>query len=54
MGKSSPRPTELHTHMAATIHVLLQRNGVPYEVERRVCTACSRVLEERPLRRAAA
>jgi hypothetical protein len=36
------------------VHVLGQRDGVPFEVERVVCTACGRVLEERPLRRAAA
>jgi len=35
-------------------HAIGQRAGVPYELERKVCTACRRVLEERPLRRAAA
>lgn len=34
--------------------MLRQREGVPYEVERVQCIQCSRVLEERPLRRAAA
>jgi hypothetical protein len=34
------------------VHVLGQRDGVPYEVERDVCTTCGRVLDERPLRRA--
>ena len=29
-----------------------EAKGIPYEVERRVCSACRRVLEERPLRRA--
>jgi hypothetical protein len=33
--------------------VLLQKLGVPYEVERTVCSECQRVLDERPLRRAA-
>jgi hypothetical protein len=37
-----------------TTHVLRQREGVPYEVERRICAECRRVLEERPVRRAAA
>jgi NMD protein affecting ribosome stability and mRNA decay len=43
-----------HPHQTVTEHVLRQREGVPYEVERRVCPECSRVLEERPIRRAAA
>jgi hypothetical protein len=33
---------------------MVQRLGVPYEVERTVCTKCDRVLDERPLKRAAA
>jgi hypothetical protein len=36
------------------VHALEQRSGVPYEVERRVCSACRRVLDERRLRRATA
>jgi hypothetical protein len=43
-----------HRHRAVTLHVLAQRHGIPYELERKVCSACSRVLEERPLKRAAA
>jgi hypothetical protein len=43
-----------HTHNAVRTHVLLSRLGVPYEVERIVCTECRHVLEERPLKRAAA
>jgi len=31
-----------------------QRAGVPYEVERKMCSSCRRVLDERPLKRAAA
>ena len=34
--------------------MLLQRFGVPFEVERVMCSDCRRVLEERPLKRAAA
>jgi NMD protein affecting ribosome stability and mRNA decay len=37
-----------------TTHVVVQRAGVPYELERRVCETCGRELEERALRRAAA
>jgi hypothetical protein len=47
------RPPE-HEHRAVTVHELRQRAGVPYEVERRFCSDCRRLLEERPLRRAAA
>lgn len=43
------RRTAVHT-----LHALRQRAGIPYEVERVVCLACGRVLEEHPLRRAAA
>ena len=43
-----------HKHTVVTLHALRQRSGVPYEVERQVCSACRRVLDERPLRRAAA
>jgi hypothetical protein len=43
-----------HQHQARTVHLLRQRAGVPYEVARTVCAQCSRVLDERPLRRAAA
>jgi hypothetical protein len=43
-----------HRHRAVTLHVLVQRHGIPYELERKVCSACSRVLDERPLKRAAA
>jgi hypothetical protein len=48
---STRRP---HRHTQATTHVLRQRDGIPYEVERIVCRSCGRVLDERPLRRAAA
>jgi hypothetical protein len=43
-----------HHHTAVTVRVLRQRAGIPYEVERVVCGDCRRVLDERPLRRAAA
>jgi ribosomal protein L37E len=43
-----------HRHRAVTTHTLGQRGGVPYEVERTVCATCGQVLDERPLRRAAA
>lgn len=43
-----------HRHNGVRTHVLLQRLGVPYEVERIVCSGCGQVLDERPLKRAAA
>jgi len=48
------RPSPDHEHVATVVHVVLQKAGVPYEVERQVCQACSRILDEKPLRRAAA
>lgn len=51
---NKPAATERHEHRAVTTYLLSRRSGIPYEVERKVCSACSRVLDERPLRRAAA
>lgn len=47
-------PEQEHRHTVALVHVVLQRAGVPYEVELRMCTTCERVLDERPVKRAAA
>jgi hypothetical protein len=44
----------LHKHRAVSMHLLVQRGGVPYRVERLVCEDCARVLSERPVGRAAA
>jgi hypothetical protein len=54
MQTTPQSPAARHRHRAATLHVLAQRRGIPYELERKVCSACGRVLDERPLRRAAA
>ena len=43
-----------HQHVAKQVHVVVQRAGIPYEVERQVCAGCSHVLVERPLKRTAA
>ena len=43
-----------HKHTTVTQYAIRQRSGVPYEFERRVCSSCNRVLDEKPLRRAAA
>ncbi len=49
--RQSPK---MHEHVAKRVHVLLQRAGVPYEIEQQVCADCRRVLEEKPVKRAAA
>ena len=54
MSQIFPLRRRSHTHTAIRMHVLLQRFGIPYEVERTVCSECRHVLEERPLKRAAA
>jgi len=46
--------TKTHEHTPVTTVVLLQRNGIPYEVERTFCFSCREVLEERPVKRTAA
>jgi hypothetical protein len=43
-----------HRHRAVTTIVVVQRAGIPYELERTVCSECARVLSETPLRRTAA
>jgi len=43
-----------HRHRAVSTHVVVQRSGIPYELERTVCSSCARVLNERTLRRTAA
>jgi hypothetical protein len=43
-----------HQHTVAVVHVVLQKAGIPYEIEQQICTACLRVLDERPVKRAAA
>jgi hypothetical protein len=54
MRSSASGTSDAHRHTAQTVHVLRQRSGVPYEIERKVCSACRRVLDERPRRRTAA
>jgi NMD protein affecting ribosome stability and mRNA decay len=51
---SAQHPTQIHEHVAKRVHVLLQRAGVPYEIEQQVCADCSRILDEKPVKRAAA
>ena len=51
--KTTPA-TVTHQHVAKRVHVLQQKAGVPYEMERQVCADCARVLEEKTVKRAAA
>ena len=51
---SAKQPINIHEHVAKRVHVLLQRAGVPYEIEQQVCTDCRRVLDEKPVKRAVA
>jgi NMD protein affecting ribosome stability and mRNA decay len=54
MDVSAQNRRNYHSHTAVTTHVLRQRAGVPYEVERVTCETCRRLLGERAVRRAAA
>ncbi|HEY7207030.1 MAG TPA: hypothetical protein VH416_02220 [Gaiellaceae bacterium] len=54
MARPKNHPSRPHRHQGLVVHVIEQRDGVPYELERRVCTTCGRELEQRRLRRAAA
>jgi NMD protein affecting ribosome stability and mRNA decay len=51
--KSEPKAS-VHEHTAMKKRALGQRAGIPYEVVQTVCSQCLRVLDERPVRRAAA
>jgi hypothetical protein len=46
--------TKKHEHEAKRVYVLIQRAGVPYEIEQQVCASCAQVLDEKPVKRAAA
>jgi NMD protein affecting ribosome stability and mRNA decay len=49
------RPSTIaHEHVAKRVHVLLQKAGIPYEMEQQVCQACARILDEKTVKRAAA
>lgn len=45
---------EAHRHAAERVHVVVQRRGVPYEIEQLVCSDCHAIIDEKPLKRAAA
>jgi hypothetical protein len=52
MTGHTSRLRRAHKHTVVIVHALRQRAGVPYEVERSVCSECRHVLDERRLRRA--
>jgi len=43
-----------HKHSTITVHAIRQRAGVPYHVERQICSRCQKTLDERTIKRAAA
>ncbi len=43
-----------HRHRPVVTHAIVQRDGIPYEQERRSCAVCGRELALRTLKRAAA
>ena len=43
-----------HAHATERIHVLLQKAGIPYEIEVEVCADCHRIVAEKPVKRLAA
>jgi hypothetical protein len=43
-----------HKHKAVTVHAIRQHAGVPYHVERKICSDCRRLLGEKTIKRAAA
>ena len=51
---TTPEPSKEHEHVTELVHVLRLRAGVPYEIEQQVCLACARILDEKPVKRAAA
>jgi hypothetical protein len=54
MSSAAPRRYREHTHITVVTRAVGQRAGIPYELERKLCAVCRRVVDERPLRRAAA
>ena len=54
MSASLPMPHPQHHHRPTVLHLVMQRLGIPYEVERTTCTECEKVLDERTVRRAQA
>jgi hypothetical protein len=53
-GNGQQPARHVHRHRTVVTHALRQQAGIPYEIERKVCSDCRRVLDERTVRRAAA
>jgi hypothetical protein len=54
MEMTTIKPLDEHRHEPMTVRVIVLRAGVPYETEQQVCAVCLRVLDEKPVKRAAA
>jgi hypothetical protein len=54
MSATVTRGSPEHRHVPVVVRAVGQRSGIPYELERKLCAVCRRVVDERPLRRAAA
>jgi hypothetical protein len=54
MEMTTIKPLDEHRHEPMTVRVIVLRAGVPYETEQQVCATCLRVLDEKPVKRAAA
>jgi hypothetical protein len=48
------RVNRIHKHTTVTTLAIRQRQGVPYQVEQKVCSTCRRLIDEKPVKRAAA
>lgn len=46
------REPAAHEHVVSHVHLVVQKHGVPFEVEQDVCTVCHAVIAARPLKRA--
>jgi hypothetical protein len=53
-GEMTTEPHDTHEHDPVTVRVIVLRAGVPYETEQLVCATCLDVLDEKPVKRAAA
>lgn len=57
LNKKASHPkteSEGHRHDLTTVHLLIQKQGIPVEVEQVRCIACNEIVEEETLHRASA
>jgi len=53
LSNEAPEVVGHHRHRPRRFRALAHRDGVPYEIERVVCSKCAAVIAERTVRRAA-